>query len=973
MHSHDMLAKVLVSRYAMPLALVLGALLPGCGGGGGQKSKDGGASAVDGRSSSQVTTISVVLTSASMSVGQTQVLSAVAQDQNGAVVSGVTFTWSSSNINVATIADDVVTAVAAGATDITASSGGVTNNAVTLTVLATAAQGFQVVPANIKLNVAAQATLLAVAPPGATTWTSSDASVATVDANGQVTAVGKGSAVIGASSGAATASSSVKVFQTSGANPDLTSEALIAAALASGTIDLEQSLEYRVFALFGDARLPAGYDGAPDAGPDHMLMRDVLAQLPTLSQAAQDLLGPFFLPPIYPQSALSQVGGPQAATPRAHAHAAARPRATSINCNLSASPDFYQHVSVTTSDSKFTINVFWIVLPGAPNVEQTNLANLIASVALEAYDAETGLLGQFPLSDAGFACNGGDAGIDIYLAPIANARLAGQTIPYSGQCANGPSFIELNLYHPIFLVGIVQPERDNRSVVKAAVAHEFLHVLQLAMNRQASCDDTKWFDEATAEWVMDFVEPQFPTDAVGAPGIEDGLEKVGSQRRRSGSFYAQYLYSGHMRSLEKGEPQNFGYADYLFFQYLARAQSPESVRSIYDAMAAGSNSLESIARGIDMTAAWPEFSKTLWNDATNHVLDYWQTADDYDFGLVDIFANSNIFAGAPSDLKPLEIDQMGHAEQTFTLLDNALSRSDSGDYEIPPRSMFYEQLKFTDATVHTAIFTNPIAGDPNNQYMKVWAARKVGGAWQNPEDWTAEPTKAFCLDKKDERLEELLVIVSNSEINPQTEVPYRIPLRAPMQVATTNVGCWNWQGTASLTTQTVDGPVTVQSATATFDQVRSVAAGLPDAGVSLGYVTMGTFTNSSASFSVSGTSATSGCTITGSATAVMQTQANGPFTTTDGNIIVDFGLPDPLHRAVTGSGSTFIPGVAETLACPGQTEVTTVDQSVQWLSLPTAVPPTISADGQSFTGRWERTDGEGDKVSVWDFHAMQEQ
>src|SRR5450432_3921323 len=55
MHSHNMLAKVLVSRYAMPLALVLGALLPGCGGGGGQKSNDGGTSAVDGRSSSPVT------------------------------------------------------------------------------------------------------------------------------------------------------------------------------------------------------------------------------------------------------------------------------------------------------------------------------------------------------------------------------------------------------------------------------------------------------------------------------------------------------------------------------------------------------------------------------------------------------------------------------------------------------------------------------------------------------------------------------------------------------------------------------------------------------------------------------------------------------------------------------------------------------------------------------------------------------
>ena len=80
-----------------------------------------------------------------------------------------------------------------------------------------------------------------------------------------------------------------------------------------------------------------------------------------------------------------------------------------------------------------------------------------------------------------------------------------------------------------------------------------------------------------------------------------------------------------------------------------------------------------------------------------------------------------------------------------------VERSNSGNYEIPPRSIFYEQLKFTDPTVHTAIFTNPIAGDPDNNYVKVWVVRKIKGAWQAPEDWTEEPSKAFCLDQKDQR------------------------------------------------------------------------------------------------------------------------------------------------------------------------------------------------------------------------------
>jgi len=743
-----------------------------------------------------------------------------------------------------------------------------------------------------------------------------------------------------------------------------------------GTISAEQALEYRVFALFGSPRLPAAFDGAPGGGPDHMLLREVMEALPTLSPTAQDLLRPFFLPPIYTQSALApppavlqsavaQPGDPPLA-------AAALAPITGINCTVAAFPTAFQKVSVTTADTNFTFNVFYFPRRGAPvDVEQQALAEQIAAVALEAYGAETGLFARFPRSDAGLPCNGGDAGLDIYLTPMNNLKLAGQTVPYVEQCANQPSFIQLNLFYSVFFVSMLQPGADARSAQKGVVAHELLHVLQLAMNRQASCDDSRWFDEATAEWAMDFVEQRFPPAAIASPGIEDGIEKVSNAKRRSGEFLAEYLYRGHLRPLEQGLPLEFGYADYLFFQYLERSQTALAISSIYDAMAGGMKSVEALGAAIDMTAIWPEFAKTLWNDVTGHVLDYWQTEDDYDFGLADVFRDPGSLDGAPTNLKPLEVDQLGQPEQVFTLLDVALERSTSGDYEIPPRSMIYEQLKFTDPTVHTAIFSNPIAGDPVAQYMKVWAVKKVGGAWKPPEDWTQEPIKAFCLDRKDERLEELLVIVSNSEVNPATERPYQISTQAPMQVATTNVGCWQWQGTASLTTTTVDGPVTVESATVTFDQARSEFAGLPDAGMSLGYVVLGTFTSSTAHFDISGLYTASGCTVTGSANVDMQPQGSGSFVDTDGDMILTFGLPEPLHRAAVGSGTTTIPGVRETVTCPGATEVLSIDQDVHWLSLPEASPP-ISADGQRIGGSWSRTDADGDKVSTWDLHALRE-
>jgi uncharacterized protein YjdB len=929
-----------------------------------------------------VASITLSLDNSSIAAGETATATAQATDQFGAAMTGVTFTWDSSNPAIATVANGVATGVAAGSTEISASSGGVTSNAATLVVTQTVGQTFQVLPANVKLTVDGQVALLAQAAPVAPTWLSSDPSVATVDPNGQVTAIAKGSAVVTATAGSLVASSNITVFRTTGATPDPTSEDLIAQALAGGTISAEQALEYRVFALFGDPRLPAAYDGAPGGGPDHMLMRDVRAQLPTLTQTAQDILNPFFAPPIYTQSAFAQPLGAPRTAQRTQVYAQAgrvRPLAIADNCNVTANPGTYGRISLTTPDNKFTFNVFYYPPRGADPADQDArdkvraLAELTAAVAIEDYTAETGLLNRPPLADAGLPCNGGDAGIDFYLLPMGNLKLAGQTLAYSGDCASTASFVLLNEHHGVFLNSLLPGAQDGTAAIKSVVAHELMHVLQFAMSRQPGCADTKWFDEATAEWVMDFVEPKFPQGALAAPGLEDGLTKILASKRRSGEYYAEYLYTGHLRSLEKGVQRSFGYADYLFFQYLERSQGPAAIKEIFDSMATGNNSIQSIAATVDMHAVWPEFAKTLWNDVTDHVLDYWQKTDDYDFGLADVFANPGLVQGeGVSDLKPLEIDQKGKSEETFTLLDEALARSVSGDYEIAPRSVIYEQLKFTDPTVRTAIFTNPIAGDPGNTYMKVWAVEKIGGVWKAPEDWTAEPVKAFCLDSSEQRIEQLLIIVSNSETDPSSNTPYVISVQAPMQVATTNVGCWHWTGTASLTTHLIDGPVTVESATVGYYQAPS--SFLPDAGLSLSYLLLGSSAGT-ASFDISGLDTVSGCTITGAADAAIVPRQNGPVVDLDSTLIVNFGLPEPLHRAVIGGGRTSMTGIRETFDCSGGSQVITVDRQVEWLSLPQPpdlAAPTISDDGLSFTGRWARTDADGDKVSVWDLHATRE-
>ena len=87
--------------------------------------------------------------------------------------------------------------------------------------------------------------------------------------------------------GNATTAPSVDRFHvTVGAPPS--SQKLIADTLAAGTIDYPTSLEYRMWALFGDPQLPDAYVGSGSMGEDEDLfleLRDGYAGLPSAAQA----------------------------------------------------------------------------------------------------------------------------------------------------------------------------------------------------------------------------------------------------------------------------------------------------------------------------------------------------------------------------------------------------------------------------------------------------------------------------------------------------------------------------------------------------------------------------------------------------------------------------------------------------------------------------------------------------------------
>jgi uncharacterized protein YjdB len=167
----------------------------------------------------QVASITISPPSATVNVAWTTTLSATARDLNGNAIPGSTFTWSTSNASIATVsASGVVTGVAPGAATVSATSGGKTATA-SITVQLAPVDHIVVTPSNPSLNVGQTIQLTAtlydqqnnVLTGRPVTWSSADATKASVSSTGLVTALRKGTINITASAGGKSGSTTVRI------------------------------------------------------------------------------------------------------------------------------------------------------------------------------------------------------------------------------------------------------------------------------------------------------------------------------------------------------------------------------------------------------------------------------------------------------------------------------------------------------------------------------------------------------------------------------------------------------------------------------------------------------------------------------------------------------------------------------------------------------------------------------------------
>jgi alpha-tubulin suppressor-like RCC1 family protein len=166
-----------------------------------------------------VASVTVSPASADVAVGATLALSAVTKDAGGNTLGGRTLDWTSSQPSVATVsASGVVTAVAGGEATITATSEGQAGSAFVTVNEPVAA--VTVSPEDPVIGIGTTVTLTAetqvaggeVVTGREITWSSSNTSVARVNADGTVAAVSTGTAAITATSEGQSGSADLTVF-----------------------------------------------------------------------------------------------------------------------------------------------------------------------------------------------------------------------------------------------------------------------------------------------------------------------------------------------------------------------------------------------------------------------------------------------------------------------------------------------------------------------------------------------------------------------------------------------------------------------------------------------------------------------------------------------------------------------------------------------------------------------------------------
>lgn len=336
------------------------------------------------------------------------------------------------------------------------------------------------------------------------------------------------------------------------------------------------------------------------------------------------------------------------------------------------------------------------------------------------------LLGVEPLPDGSLAPgrNGGDARFDIYLVNLTQDRIHGAFTMYdppassANPCPAAAGYVEMN-------------NADTIDQMKGTLAHELFHAFQRAMPLGFPCSERKWFLESTATWAEDFVYPQGNTERA----------------------YEDFKHTS-------GKPifdwDRDGYGAWPFWFYLARSDSPQVIADIFDYVQTHTL-LESIDAKIfgGFQDRWPEFALYAWNYPPEDKFQQWDGLDWH-----QVYRSLGGGYGNPPD--------------ALTLGENETSK----DYSAAPSRVEALGMEYYHLTIPAPgdgqkdpsqlQINNPFTTTPAGVAVQI--AYMIDGAWHT-EDITGVGGRSFCRNTPGNRVTEVVVIISNSNLPPAAPSP----------------------------------------------------------------------------------------------------------------------------------------------------------------------------------------------------------
>lgn len=513
-----------------------------------------------------------------------------------------------------------------------------------------------------------------------------------------------------------------------------TSESLIDDALKAGSIDEETALTYRVYSAFDDERLPAQYRGDDTGIVDTMVLFELRQRLDSLSPGTRQALEPFLIPPIYQESAHA---------PRSEG----RPYGPAILCGSIS--DHFQWIDSSNGE----VRVWWPLDLAQGDVIARRIAEEIDNVIWPKAKAVFG--DRTPPSDVNETCNGGNGKLDIYLT---HSKGRWEAVPY-GACGPTASYV---------IAG--DPAGGQQTV-----AHELAHVFQCAYKLGYTCLNrfpNHWWVEATAQWFMD-----------------ETYENGQMEQRAANRF----LKTTHLSLEDKKYDRQYG--AYLFAQYMDKQHGGSALITQTWEQMTQTDPVTALNRVLPggFEKVWPEFALYLWNRDPVAKFKEWDQLQEGARG-----SENTTPAGRLDD----HFTSASSAGTSLLALPALSAVYDRFLFSTDARAVaFYNGLGFKlnkrvpnhPLTKHM-IYLTEAAADASKKGATIQALIKRNGAWLAPQDWTGRDVVSMCLQDPNQRTEELVLIISNSDIDPNRLL--RPESLAPHLVVT-NMACSAWTGTAS--------------------------------------------------------------------------------------------------------------------------------------------------------------------------------